>query len=346
MMKNTPETFRTAEEKSVYHRYENILEEFRTHWKAAAAADAKSFRFRVIAIVLLLVGAAASVTLGILFGFSGAKEIICNLIPAAAGLIAAIILGVIACGASKEYHRELEALHTSNVERMEALEIYERAKMEPLLDNQVVICGRVIKGQASSTAKGKKGSTGKTKISKENGNGIDGSEVRIDGIPVGALSNSKEFSCFHAGPGQHVVRVKIEKNLRVDGKRVRETFSMPVKQIWLNGNYRILCYTIRLKPDGSTYRYSVGLSEYNDVITFLRDTYGIRSLLPGKEYRNEWSRYEIRLADKLEAMLAEDERVAAEERRSAREKAIRRHGREKILLDELAERIDSGRFDA
>ena len=99
---------------------------------------------------------------------------------------------------------------------------------------------------------------------------VDKAVVYIDGIEVGAVDLDSEFSCFRVEPGLHSLKVVIKKEFPYYGKQL--VLETPINPIRVDGDYRIILYTLLTKQNKGVIRYKLKVAEYDDMVIFMRDT--------------------------------------------------------------------------
>lgn len=99
---------------------------------------------------------------------------------------------------------------------------------------------------------------------------VDNAVVYIDGIEVGAVDLDSEFSCFRVEPGLHSLKIVIRKEFPYYGKQL--VLETPVNPIRVDGDYRIVLYSLLTKQNRGIIRYKLKVAEYDDMVIFMRDT--------------------------------------------------------------------------
>ncbi len=99
---------------------------------------------------------------------------------------------------------------------------------------------------------------------------VDNAVVYIDGLEVGAVDLDSEFSCFRVEPGLHTLKIVIRKEFPYYGKQL--VLETPVNPIRVDGDYRIILYTVLTKQNRGIIRYKLKVAEYDDMVIFMRDT--------------------------------------------------------------------------
>ena len=99
---------------------------------------------------------------------------------------------------------------------------------------------------------------------------VDNAVVYIDGMEVGAVDLDSEFSCFRVEPGLHSLKIVIRKEFPFYNKQL--VLETPINPIRVDGDYRIVLYTLLTKQHKGIIRYKLKASEYDDMVIFMRDT--------------------------------------------------------------------------
>ncbi len=99
---------------------------------------------------------------------------------------------------------------------------------------------------------------------------VDNAVVYIDGMEVGAVDLDSEFSCFRVEPGLHSLKIVIRKEFPYYGKQL--VLETPVNPIRVDGDYRIILYSLLTKQNRGIIRYKLKVAEYDDMVIFMRDT--------------------------------------------------------------------------
>ena len=99
---------------------------------------------------------------------------------------------------------------------------------------------------------------------------VDNAVVYIDGVEVGAVDLDSEFSCFRVEPGLHSLKIVIRKEFPYYGKQL--VLETPINPIRVDGDYRIVLYTLLTKQNRGVIRYKLKVAEYDDMVIFMRDT--------------------------------------------------------------------------
>ena len=99
---------------------------------------------------------------------------------------------------------------------------------------------------------------------------VDNAIVYIDGMEVGAVDLDSEFSCFRVEPGLHSLKIVIRKEFPYYNKQL--VLETPVNPIRVDGDYRIVLYSVLTKQNRGIIRYKLKVAEYDDMVIFMRDT--------------------------------------------------------------------------
>lgn len=168
---------------------------------------------------------------------------------------------------------------------------------------------------------------------------VDKAVVYIDGIEVGAVDLDSEFSCFRVEPGLHSLKVVIKKEFPYYGKQL--VLETPINPIRVDGDYRIILYTLLTKQNKGVIRYKLKVAEYDDMVIFMRDT---REAGNPDELHNadKLGRYLRRRARKLHARIFGVPETDEEIR--IRETAL--YGEETANMEALSKNMGSTYHDA
>ena len=168
---------------------------------------------------------------------------------------------------------------------------------------------------------------------------VDKAVVYIDGIEVGAVDLDSEFSCFRVEPGLHSLKVVIKKEFPYYGKQL--VLETPINPIRVDGDYRIILYTLLTKQNKGVIRYKLKVAEYDDMVIFMRDT---REAGNPDEFHNadKMGRYLRRRARKLHARIFGVPETDEEIR--IRETAL--YGEETANMEALSKNMGSTYHDA
>lgn len=168
---------------------------------------------------------------------------------------------------------------------------------------------------------------------------VDSAIVYIDGMEVGAIDLDSEFSCFRVEPGLHSLKITIKKEFPVYGKQL--ILETPVNPIKIDGDYRIILYTLLSKQKGGVIRYKLKAAEYDDMVIFMRDTREIGNV-DEKHNADRLSRHLYKRAKKLHAKIYGI--PVSEEERRAREREL--FGEETVNMEDLSKNMGSTYHDA
>ena len=168
---------------------------------------------------------------------------------------------------------------------------------------------------------------------------VDSAVVYIDGVEVGAVDLDSEFSCFRVEPGLHSLKIVIRKEFPYYNKQL--VLETPTNPIRVDGDYRIVLYSLLTKQNRGIIRYKLKVSEYDDMVIFMRD---LRDIGDPDEKRN---------ADKLSRRLRKRARrlqakifgiPETEEQIRARETSL--FGEETVSMEALSKNMGSTYHDA
>lgn len=168
---------------------------------------------------------------------------------------------------------------------------------------------------------------------------VDNAVVYIDGVEVGAVDLDSEFSSFRVEPGLHSLKIVIRKEFPYYGKQL--VLETPINPIRVDGDYRIILYTLLTKQNKGMIRYKLKVAEYDDMVIFMRDT---RQADNPDTMTNvdKLGRYLRRRAARLEAMIFGIPET--EEQRRIRETNL--YGEETVNMEALSDNMGSTYHDA
>ena len=168
---------------------------------------------------------------------------------------------------------------------------------------------------------------------------VDKAVVYIDGIEVGAVDLDSEFSCFRVEPGLHSLKVVIKKEFPYYGKQL--VLETPINPIRVDGDYRIVLYSLLTKQNKGVIRYKLKVAEYDDMVIFMRDT---RQANNPDDRRNadKLSKYLKKRATRLHLQLFGIPETEEEYR--LRESAL--YGEETANMEALSKNMGSAYHDA
>ena len=168
---------------------------------------------------------------------------------------------------------------------------------------------------------------------------VDNAVVYIDGMEVGAVDLDSEFSCFRVEPGLHSLKIVIRKEFPYYNKQL--VLETPINPIRVDGDYRIILYTVLTKQNRGIIRYKLKVAEYDDMVIFMRDTRQAGNL---DDFHNtdKLSRYLKQRATKLHVKLFGIPETEEEYR--LRESAL--YGEETANMEALSKNMGSTYHDA
>ena len=168
---------------------------------------------------------------------------------------------------------------------------------------------------------------------------VDNAVVYIDGIEVGAVDMDSEFSCFRVEPGLHSLKIVIKKEFPYYGKQL--VLETPINPIRVDGDYRIVLYTLLTKQNRGIIRYKLKVAEYDDMVIFMRDT---RQATNPDQKKNpdRLGKYLRKRSKKLRAKIFGIPET--EEQRRARETSL--FGEETVNMEALSKNMGSSYHDA
>ncbi len=168
---------------------------------------------------------------------------------------------------------------------------------------------------------------------------VDNAVVYIDGVEVGAVDLDSEFSCFRVEPGLHSLKLVIRKEFPYYGKQL--VLETPINPIRVDGDYRIVLYTLLTKQNRGVIRYKLKVAEYDDMVIFMRDTREIGNP-DEKKNPDKLGRYLRKRSKKLRAKIFGIPET--EEQRRARETGL--FGEETVNMEALSNNMGSTYHDA
>ena len=168
---------------------------------------------------------------------------------------------------------------------------------------------------------------------------VDNAVVYIDGMEVGAVDLDSEFSCFRVEPGLHTLKIVIKKEFPYYGKQL--VLETPTNPIRVDGDYRIILYSLLTKQNKGIIRYKLKVAEYDDMVIFMRDT---RQANNPDDRRNadKLSKYLKKRATRLHLQLFGIPETEEEYR--LRESAL--YGEETANMEALSKNMGSAYHDA
>ena len=276
---------------------------------------------------------------------STAEYIAAGLIWFAALGIVYIVLGFICKNAYKKYATKADHADIK-------LDNLKREKIDNVLENQIVVSVRsifetlveyedVLEGEEEDDDEyeyldASKAGPPEARVFT---GAVDNAVVYIDGIEVGAVDLDSEFSCFRVEPGLHSLKIVIKKEFPYYGKQL--VLETPINPIRVDGDYRIVLYTLLTKQNKGIIRYKLKVAEYDDMVIFMRDT---RQTGDPDELHNadRLSRYLRKRSRKLHVQIFGIPET--EEQRRAREAYL--FGEETVNMEALSNNMGSTYHDA
>ena len=232
------------------------------------------------------------------------------------------------------------------------LDNLKREKIDSVLENQIVVSVRsifetlveyedVLEGEAEDDDEYEyfdANKAGTPELRTFTGS-VDSAVVYIDGMEVGAVDLDSEFSCFRVEPGLHTLKIAIKKEFPYYGKQL--VIETPTNPIRVDGDYRIVLYSLLTKQNKGVIRYKLKVAEYDDMVIFMRDT---RQAGNPDDVRNadKMSKYLKKRATKLHLKLFG--LPETEEQYRLRESAL--YGEETANMEALSRNMDSTFHDA
>ena len=168
---------------------------------------------------------------------------------------------------------------------------------------------------------------------------VDNAVVYIDGLEVGAVDLDSEFSCFRVEPGLHSLKIIIRKEFPYYGKQL--VLETPINPIRVDGDYRIVLYTVLTKQNRGIIRYKLKVAEYDDMVIFMRDTRQTGNL----DEKHNADKLSLRLKKRARKLHKKIYGVPeTEEQFRAREAAL--YGEETATMEALSKNMGSTYHDA
>ena len=232
------------------------------------------------------------------------------------------------------------------------LDNLKREKIDTVLENQIVVSVRsifetlveyedVLEGEAEDDDEYEYFDADKVGApeAKVFTGAVDNAIVYIDGMEVGAVDLDSEFSCFRVEPGLHSLKIVIRKEFPYYGKQL--VLETPINPIRVDGDYRIVLYTLLTKQNRGIIRYKLKVSEYDDMVIFMRDTR--QATNPDQKMNaDKLSDYLKKRSKKLRAKIFGVPET--EEQRRARETSL--FGEETVNMEALSKNMGSSYHDA
>ncbi len=269
-----------------------------------------------------------------------------------AGLAAFVVCGLIALILSPVCKAKYKKYSTKADHVDIKLDNLKREKIDSVLENQIVVSVRsifetlveyedVLEGEAEDDDEYEyfdANKAGTPELRTFTGS-VDSAVVYIDGMEVGAVDLDSEFSCFRVEPGLHTLKIAIKKEFPYYGKQL--VIETPTNPIRVDGDYRIVLYSLLTKQNKGVIRYKLKVAEYDDMVIFMRDT---RQAGNPDDVRNadKMSKYLKKRATKLHLKLFG--LPETEEQYRLRESAL--YGEETANMEALSRNMDSTFHDA
>ncbi len=256
-----------------------------------------------------------------------------------------IVLGIVCRQKYKKYATKADHVDIK-------LDNLKREKIDSVLENQIVVSVRsifetlveyedVLEGEEEDDDEYEYFDADKVgpPESKVFTGAVDNAVVYIDGIEVGAVDLDSEFSCFRVEPGLHSLKIVIKKEFPYYGKQL--VLETPINPIRVDGDYRIVLYTLLTKQNRGVIRYKLKVAEYDDMVIFMRDT---RQATNPDQKKNpdRLGKYLRKRSKKLRAKIFGIPET--EEQRRARETSL--FGEETVNMEALSNNMGSTYHDA
>lgn len=269
-----------------------------------------------------------------------------------AGLIAFAVFGILAIIFSFVCKAKYRRYSTKADHVDIKLDNLKREKIDSVLENQIVVSVRsifetlveyeeVADGEAEDDDEYEyfdASKAGTPELRSFTGS-VDNAVVYIDGVEVGAVDLDSEFSCFRVEPGLHTLKIAIRKEFPYYGKQL--VLETPTNPIRVDGDYRIVLYSLLTKQNKGVIRYKLKVAEYDDMVIFMRDT---RQAANPDDLHNadKLSKYLKKRATKLHIKLFGVPET--EEQYRLRESAL--YGEETANMEALSRNMSSTYHDA
>ena len=256
-----------------------------------------------------------------------------------------LLLGIVCRQKYKKYATKADHVDVK-------LDNLKREKIDTVLENQIVVSVRsifetlveyedVLEGEAEDDDEYEYFDADKVGAPEARvfTGAVDNAIVYIDGIEVGAVDLDSEFSCFRVEPGLHSLKIAIRKEFPYYGKQL--VLETPINPIRVDGDYRIVLYTLLTKQNRGIIRYKLKVAEYDDMVIFMRDT---RQATNPDEKKNpdKLGDYLQKRSKKLRAKIFGVPET--EEQRRARETSL--FGEETVNMEALSKNMGSTYHDA
>lgn len=186
---------------------------------------------------------------------------------------------------SKACRRAFDKFWKSDVRSQRHFDQVKREKVDPVLENQIVI-------GVSSTLytfatylyeKKKRKSDGEHDVTYDVGDAknnppklwrapVSAATAYIDDVEVGAIDVSPDsrFTTFRVTPGLHTLKLKIRRDYADLDKSLE--IMTPTLTFTVNGNYHIVSYQLNASLNvRGTLKYSLKTVEYDDMVSYIRD---------------------------------------------------------------------------
>ncbi len=257
-------------------------------WKRREGA--RSF-FRALTVLILIAGiVAAGWVWYINKDADGYRPYIDAGIVLGATLLLLIVNGIIRHTISNACRRTYDKYYRLANRTQNISEHIKREKVDPMLENQIVISIRSFLDAPVEFEYETKDNRfdddddyecvsvkDRNKEVREKLSGpVSSAIVYIDDVEVGAVDLDSEFSTFRVNPGLHALKIKIRKDYPYFEKSLELT--TPVNPISVNGDYRVVLYSLCAKMNRGTLSYTLKTSEYDDLVSFMRDSYNTAEL--------------------------------------------------------------------
>ena len=268
------------------------------------------------------------------------------------GLIAFAVFGILFIIFSTVCKKKYKKYSTKSDHADIKLDNLKREKIDKVLENQIVVSVRsifetlveyedVLEGEEEDDDEyeyfdADKAGPPESRIFTGS---VDNAIVYIDGMEVGAVDLDSEFSCFRVEPGLHSLKIVIRKEFPYYGKQL--VLETPINPIRVDGDYRIILYSLLTKQNRGVIRYKLKVAEYDDMVIFMRDTRQTGNL-DEKHNADRLGRYLRKRAKKLHVKIFGIPET--EEQIRAREAGL--FGEETATMEALSKNMGSTYHDA
>lgn len=264
-----------------------------SRWKRRESARGL---FKALTVISLLLGIAAAAVLWFIYREAeGYREFLYAGIGLGAGVLLAIVFGLIRLGVSAACNKAYIDCYVQDLQVQLGADEIKSETLDPVLENSIVIsihshleapveyeevdASTLLESDnlhefeevVAKNKKSKKNRSNAPEVEHFNGP-VNSAIVYIDDVEVGAIDLGSEFSVFRVTPGLHTLKIKIRKDYAHYGKTLE--LQTPVATVCIDNDYRIFRYTLDAKSrDNVNVTYALKLAEYDDMSIFRRDVH-------------------------------------------------------------------------